>query len=538
MFNNRWLADYSKTDYDGTPRMTPCLLNGKEIEKINFFSQLQRKTTFKPEVFSTIAAIVFDTSDAANFMDIISKKAEADSWKIANPKLLLIDASANVKSTPVKSQPSKKPPVEGEKTSGICLPVEMDSGDEITTFGNDVDDEENSKMIGKIRTIDWAAFNFEVPTSTIKKGKDAPSKFQHYQTLVEKCRMRDIALWLKEKGDDLKDMNEPNLDLVGIRAKFESWNNFTYKTNSALKMLEKYQKEEEEKSNVTAAQHPTSTTKKAAKQSAEPVTPVTIAQMMNGLGSNQDAVMTQFEHSLNHLLHHASVIQTSLERQSKSLMSDNPPEALTVFSDVTIGITGLRHNITQFAQTFGLPTEKLIFTSTRETSVTENTVDSAQFGAKVDGKELAEIITKMTIEQGTNNFKSYDIRLLIDSMKWSSELKSKLDPVELVSRTLMFRCNTMSDLRNEYFNKEDKKKPSSTIGKLAEYLQQLSSNGWVISFDKLDTVSGVIFTPMSEKECDNNYFFLVTKDLDQYLSNWSHTVKVGKGVQMSGLTGK
>ena len=105
-------------------------------------------------------------------------------------------------------------------------------------------------------------------------------------------------------------------------------------------MLNKCQqvKEQLQEQPVLHVQHPATTTVEGTEASAKPVTAVTTAQMMTELGDYQNDVMKEFANSLNHVLHHASMIQRSLDRQSKLLIFENPTEALNVFEDADIGL--------------------------------------------------------------------------------------------------------------------------------------------------------------------------------------------------------
>ena len=80
----------------------------------------------------------------------------------------------------------------------------------------------------------------------------------------------------------------------------------------------------------------------------------------------------------------------------------------------------------------------------------------------------------------------------------------------------MFGCSRTSDLQEEYLNKNDEKQPSSNIGQLSLYLHKLSKTGWTVSLNKVG----------QEDKCKDDYFFVVSKELDKYLSAWNPVIEV------------
>ena len=126
-------------------------------------------------------------------------------------------------------------------------------------------------------------------------------------------------------------------------------------------------------------------------------------------------------------------------------------------------------------------------------------------------EDIANIITTMTINHLLKNLKVFDMRLLIKSMKWHSKLTSKLDPNQLMYRVLMLACSHTSNLHQEYLHKKEEKQPTSNMGKLSLYLSELSKTGWTVSLDKIG----------QEDKCKDDYFFIVSKELDKYLSAWN-----------------
>ena len=55
-----------------------------------------------------------------------------------------------------------------------------------------------------------------------------------------------------------------------------------------------------------------------------------------------------------------------------------------------------------------------------------------------------------------------------------------------------------------------KKEPTTIMGKLSVYLSDLTKKSWTVSFDKIE----------EEDTFEDDYFFLVSKELYKYLSTW------------------
>ena len=84
------------------------------------------------------------------------------------------------------------------------------------------------------------------------------------------------------------------------------------------------------------------------------------AEIIKTLGIHHDRVIDKIADSLNHVLHHISVLQRCLNKQSKLLASQNPPSALHIFGEADITIQGLFININHFANKLGIPKDKII----------------------------------------------------------------------------------------------------------------------------------------------------------------------------------
>lgn len=511
--------------YDDCPRMIPSIKNGTATEDINFFSQLERNSTdaFTPLGFNDTAFVIYDTNGAAALADILAKKRLVDAWKKSNPSMILLDAKKEVKKSPRKTRPSNIATMEATGTSITHLPGEEEPGDEL----GDIEDEEEieiKEMVAEIREIDWSTVNFEVPSTKIDQKKGAPPKLEQYRNLLKLCKIRDLSLWLNDQEvEHLQKYSDPQHNLPDLREKLKEWKLFTYKTKAA----ENGVKREEAKlidvqPNDQAVKHPTTTTAVETRANAKRVQPISIAEMVNEMGDNRELFLNKLKENLNHVLHHVSSISRKLDSQSNSLMTANPPGAITLFSDAEVGFWGLRRNIERFAIEFGLPKKSLIQEPPIEPKVDKWKIDSAQFGQKMSAENLAEIIENTTKDGIATNFRMYDIRMLVDSMGWQQELTSVLDPNELVYRALMFGCDDISELAVDYHDSANKKKSTNNIGRLAGYLHELSQNGWAVSLDKRD---------------QNQYLSLVTKDLDNYLSSWK-PIQYEEDTPQKGQAGK
>ena len=184
--------------------------------------------------------------------------------------------------------------------------------------------------------------------------------------------------------------------------------------------------------------------------SAKPVKQLNPAEIIKTLGMHHDRVVNEIADSLNHILHHVSVLQRCLNKQSKLLTSQNPPAALHIFGEADITIQGLFSNINHFADKLGLPRNKIIANQEEPEKWFQKTVlDEAKIGTTMNLKDIATITTKMTIEYLLRNLKVFDMRLLIKSMKWNNKLTLKLDPNNLLNRVLMFTCNHTSGLHHQ-----------------------------------------------------------------------------------------
>ena len=214
---------------------------------------------------------------------------------------------------------------------------------------------------------------------------------------------------------------------------------------------------------------------------------------------------------MNHLLHNASTIQQSLDKQSELLLSSTPPEALTVFNEVSIGVSGLRSCISQFAKKFGLQQENLIPIPPGDSTPITTSVNVSCLGNLRTPEEVGSIISTLATEHNAFHCKIFDMRWLITSMCWNPAIVTGLEPTQTLSRVLMFRYEAISELKDQYLNHDNNKMPSSPSGHLAVYLHDLSNKGWAISLRKNVKPQGK----------SSNYFFIVTQEMDNYLSTWT-----------------
>ena len=54
------------------------------------------------------------------------------------------------------------------------------------------------------------------------------------------------------------------------------------------------------------------------------------------------------------------------------------------------------------------------------------------------------------------------------------------------------------------------------MGGLSHYLHELLTTGWTVSLKKIG----------QEDKCKDDYFFVVSKELDKYLSAWNPVIEV------------
>ena len=260
--------------------------------------------------------------------------------------------------------------------------------------------------------------------------------------------------WMVEQGDDLAQNSTELVNLIDIKEKLEHWTAFKYQTSKALQMLERVQQNPP----VVHTQHNSASTTELTMASAKPVKDISPAQIMTTLGIYHDRIMNEIDFELNHILHHLSVLQHALNKQSKLIASKNPPAALHIFGDTDITIKSLFRNINQFADKFGLPRIMLIAHQKEyERDVQKKILNKVKIGSKMSAEDIANIITTMTINYSLNNLKVFDMRRLIKAMNWNPELTSKLDPNQLLDRVLVFACNHTCDLHQQYLHMNEKR---------------------------------------------------------------------------------
>ena len=163
---------------------------------------------------------------------------------------------------------------------------------------------------------------------------------------------------------------------------------------------------EQGKEELPRVQHSSTTTLTATVASATPPGPLSVSQMMGQLGNYETPVMNHITEFVNHLFHHASVLEATLDRQSRSLLSVQPPTALTVFNDGTTFVKGLRANISQFATTFGLEDDKLILQPQHLPLPKKSIFDYSKFGSKKMKRKQPELLllSRLITQQRISTF--------------------------------------------------------------------------------------------------------------------------------------
>ena len=510
IFKGYWLGDYNKPDYEKYPRATPCLVKrgrSKEVGDINFFTSLQRTSSkpFVPTVFEDFAPIILSTKTAVNLPQVTKRRGIIDAWKRNNQNVILLNAVSQLKTTPIKQRRSTAQTIEAEDIKVTKLPNQEDSGDS-DEYNDNEEDDGHSYMIEQIQEVDWTNFNFPLPNSRYRARKDE-SKLEWYQNLVDKCRIRDMFEWMVDQGDNLAEYSTDLVDLNDIKKKLNHWTSFKYRTSQALAMVKKVQDSDNKKQQGGGGGGGGS-----ARASAKPVKEMNTAEIIKTLGKHHDRVINEMADSLNHVLHHTSVLQRCLYKQSKLISSQNPPSALHIFGEAHVIILGLIVNIKHFANKLGVPQDKIIANPKElENCFNKNVLDETKIGMEMNLEDIANITTTMAIKYSLTNLKVFDMKRLIRSIKWHDELAIMLDPNYLLNRVLMFTCNHSAGLHHQYLHVNEKETYSTNIGNLSDYLHELKEKGWTVSFDKI----------VKEEEFEDDYFFLVSKQLDKFLSTWN-----------------
>ena len=220
-----------------------------------------------------------------------------------NPKIILLNAESRVKTTPIKPRRSTVQTIEAEDIKVTKLPNQEESGDSDELVDNEEDDD-NTYLLKQIQEVDWAKFDFTLPNSRYRPRKDGPSKEEWYKDLVNKCKVRDMFEWMVEQGDDLAQYSTDLVNLIDIKAKLDHWTAFKYSTSKALHMLERVQQTEDNKQDPPVEESTTGLVSATAK----PVKLMNPAEIIKTLGIHHDRVINKIADSLNHVLHHVSVL--------------------------------------------------------------------------------------------------------------------------------------------------------------------------------------------------------------------------------------